>query len=125
MDATTFLPRFINIAQLESQENRYENVIADVVAVPTQNTYTHEKKPELTIFFDDGYRVIPNKTMLKALIKEYGKETNLWIGRRIILYSCLVNESQRRTEHRSAKKQKCVMFPQEEISRSGLVREAR
>jgi len=125
MDMTRHLRRYINLPELEKLDGYYEGVIADVTEQPLRNRFTYRKEVNPIILFEDGYCTVPNNGMRRALIEEFGKETDLWKGRSIIVASRPVSESQQQEEQRSARKQKCVIFPREEIGRSAPAREGR
>ena len=77
------LPKWLTVAALEAMGGEYVGEIASVRMMPVRNPYTRRTGDEPVITFDDAYKVVPNVGMRRGLIAAFGKETNVWLGRRI------------------------------------------
>jgi hypothetical protein len=86
MDMTRHLKKWLNDAELRRMGDRYEGVVASVTEEPIRNRFTAQKQVEPVISFEDGWRVIPNVGMRKALIEFYGANSDDLIGRRLIVF---------------------------------------
>lgn len=87
VDMSRHLRRWLNDATLRRDfSGRYEGVIASVHEELIRNRFTAVKQVEPVITFDDGWRLIPNIGMRRALIEFYGANTDDWIGRRIVVF---------------------------------------
>jgi hypothetical protein len=51
-----------------------------------RNRFTAQRSLEVDITFDDGHRLIPNKTVLQKFITWFGAESDAWVGRRVRVY---------------------------------------
>lgn len=107
---TRFLKKWLTEGVLRKMGDRYEGRIASVTEEVLRNRFTATKGPQPVIDFQDGYRVVPNITMRKALIEFWGPNSDDWIGRTLIVF-------RHRVERKDAngdtveKFQKSVMLP--------------
>jgi hypothetical protein len=86
MDMTRHLRRWLNDGELVRMDGSYTGLIAGVTEERIRNRYTAVKQLEPVITFDDGWRLVPNIGMRRALIEMLGAETNNWIGHAIRVY---------------------------------------
>ena len=90
MDMTRHLKRWLNNAELVRRGDTYEGVIASVTEEEVRNRFTAQRELHPIIDFADGWRLIPNLTMRRALVELFGPETDSWTGRRIkIVRRCI------------------------------------
>ena len=80
------LRRWLNDAELERRGGRFDGVIAAVTEETVRNRFTAQRELQPVIAFDDGWRLVPNLTMRRALIEMFGTESNAWIGRRVTIH---------------------------------------
>jgi hypothetical protein len=91
MDMNKHLPRWLNDAALAGLGGRYEGTIAAVVEERVRNSFKRDGKGkplvvlEPVIQFEDRWRLVPNIGMRKVLIETFGAETDLWVGRRVVV----------------------------------------
>jgi hypothetical protein len=83
MDMTRHLRRWLNDKELKQMGGRYEGVVVAIREEKVRNRFTAQQEVQPVIKFDDGWLLIPNLGMRRALIEIFGAETNNWIGHRI------------------------------------------
>ena len=86
MDMTRFLAPMLTVPTLQAMGGNYEGVIASVKEEMLHNRYKGQKFPEPVVSFQDGKRLVLNKTMLLACIDWFGKDSNNWTDRRIYVF---------------------------------------
>jgi hypothetical protein len=77
------LRKWLNDAALVALGGEYEGVIASVSEERIRNRFTAQTQLEPVIAFEDGFRLVPNLTMRRALAEALGDETDHWIGQRV------------------------------------------
>jgi len=83
MDMRRHLRRSLNVPDLQGLGGCYEGRIADVTEQEVRNRFTTKKEKQPVIVFEDGYHIIPNFGMRRALVERFGSETELWRGERL------------------------------------------
>jgi hypothetical protein len=111
MDMTRHLQRWLTLGELQKVEDRYEGVIADVVESALRNPFTKQRGVQPVILFEDGWRVVPNIAMRRALIEFFGTETRMWIGRRFVVFRHRVERLDPDTGRTTVKWEKRAMLP--------------
>ena len=86
MDIRRHLKRWLNDGELQEMGGSYEGTIADVVEEQVRNRFTTRREVQPVIVFYDGWRLIPNIGMRRALVEMFGPETNDWVDRRIRVF---------------------------------------
>ena len=84
------LKRRLNNGELLKMGGSYEGSIAEVVEETVRNPFTTQQEVVPTIVFVDGWRLIPNIGMRRALVEMLGEETDHWVGRHIVISIRLV-----------------------------------
>ena len=64
----------------------YEGTIAAVVEEEVRNRFTTQREIQPVIVFTDGYRIVPNIGMRRALVGSFGAETDTWVDNRIRVF---------------------------------------
>ncbi len=104
------LKNWINDAELQRRDGRYTGIIANVVEEEVRNRYTARREVQPVVEFDDGWRIIPNLSMRRALIEIFGTpETTRWIGRRIVIFRRRVERTDRASGEIRERFEKAVM----------------
>ena len=80
------LKRWLNDGELLKMGGSYEVSIVEVVEEQVRNRYTAQRELQPVIVFDDGWRLIPNIGMRRALVEMFGSETDDWVGRRVRVF---------------------------------------
>jgi len=80
------LPKFLDTTTLRDMGGQYVGRIQDVIEERINNRFKGQKGLEPIIVFGDGWRLIPNITQRKALIAMFGRETDEWVGREIVVH---------------------------------------
>ena len=80
------LKRWLDNSELLKTGGSYDGIIADVVEETVRNRYTAQRQIEPVIVFTDGWRLIPNIGMRRALVEMLGEETDDWVGVRIRVF---------------------------------------
>lgn len=78
---TRHLKRWLNDAALEGRGGTYQGVIGSVTEEVVRNRFSAQRELQPVIGFTDGWRLIPNLGMRRALIEILGAESDNWIGR--------------------------------------------
>ena len=86
MDMRKTLPQQITNDELKRRGGSYTGIVRDVVVKNTWNKYTREKVEQPHITFTDGYTLVPNMGIRRALIAEFGYESDGWRGKEITVY---------------------------------------
>lgn len=98
MDMTKHLRRWLNLDSLRLEfDGRYEGRISDVIEEKLNNHFKGEKGLEPVLVFSDGWRLCPNLSQRRALIEFWGKDTNDWIGRELVVFLSLVEKRHPKT----------------------------
>jgi hypothetical protein len=77
------LKLWLNDTELQRRGGRYVGVLVAVVPEVVRNRYTTVRQPEPVMKFEDGWQIVPNIGMRRALVEWLGPETDGWIGQRI------------------------------------------
>lgn len=85
-DMTRHLQPWLTDKALAEMGGEYEGVVAGVSEEYIRNRFTAQRSLEVVITFDDGHRLIPNKTVLQKFITWFGAESDAWVGRRVRVY---------------------------------------
>jgi hypothetical protein len=80
------LKRRMNNSDLEQMGGQYEGVVVNVVLEEMRNRYTVKREEHPVIVFEDGWRIVPNLGMRRALINSVGPESDDWIGGRVRIF---------------------------------------
>jgi hypothetical protein len=110
-DMSRHIPRWLNDSELQRLDDRYEGIISAVHLQELRNRFTYVKNLQPVIVFEDGYQVVPNLSMRRALIEFWGDDTDDYIGRRLIVYRNRVERVDRKTGEVREKWEKRVMLP--------------
>ncbi len=80
------LKRWLNDRELLQMGGSYEGIVAEVVEELVRNRYTAQRELQPVIVFRDGWRLIPNIGMRRALVEMFGPETDDWVDRRLTVF---------------------------------------
>jgi hypothetical protein len=116
MDMRRHLRRWLNDAELQRLGDRHEGTIASVTEEEIRNRFTATRQFEPVITFEDGWRVVPNISMRRALVEALGPETDSWIGRRIVVHRHAVDRTDEKTGTTKRRWQKRVYFPEQAVA---------
>jgi hypothetical protein len=83
---TRHLRPWLTDRALAEMGGEFEGIVACVSEEYIRNRFTAQRSLEVVITFDDGHRLIPNKTVLQKVITWFGAESDDWIGRRVRIY---------------------------------------
>jgi hypothetical protein len=87
MNIDRHLRRWLNDSTLTREfPSGYEGTIFEVVEERLHNRYRCTKELQPVIVFEDGWRLVPNISMRRALKEFFGSDTDEWIGRRVQVY---------------------------------------
>jgi hypothetical protein len=115
MDMSRYLMRWLNDRELARMDGqRYEGVIDVVLEKKINNKFAGVKEMQPVIKFLDGWHLIPNVTMRLALIEFWGRETDEWEGRRLVVFRHRVDRTNKDTGEKVSRYEKRVMLPSTE-----------
>lgn len=80
------LKRRMTNGDLEQMGGSYEGVIVEVVLEKMRNPFTTKSEVNPVVSFEDGWRIVPNIGMRRALTENLGPDTDGWIGRQIRVF---------------------------------------
>jgi hypothetical protein len=83
VDMRRYLKPNLDVPTLQALGGEYEGIVAHVTSESLRNKFTGTTSEEPVIAFNDGKRLILNKTLLVALMRTFGDDSGAWIGRRI------------------------------------------
>jgi hypothetical protein len=86
VDMRRHVPRYLNNLTLETLGDVYQGVIATVVETEIKNKFRRgAAQIEPVVIFEDGWWLVPNIRMRRALVEMFGWETEDWVGRCVIV----------------------------------------
>jgi len=109
MDMKQFIRPYLTLAELEKRGGEFEGVIASVTDTYVRNPFTTERTREPMIQFQDGTRLVLNKTALKQCIGWFGAESENWIGRRLRVFVQSVERVNRTTGEVTVKRVRALL----------------
>jgi len=84
---TRYLKKWLTDKALEEQhDSEYEGVVAQVSEEMIRNRFTAQRETLPVVTFDDGWRLVLNKTFLQKFITWFGADSDNWVGRRVRVY---------------------------------------
>ena len=81
-----FLKPMLTVPTLDALGGDYEGVIATVQEETIRNRFKGQQYQEAVLTFQDGMRMVLNKTMLTKCIGWFGSDSLDWTGRRIWVF---------------------------------------
>jgi hypothetical protein len=75
----------------------YEGQIRTVIEEQIRNRFTGQRQLEPVIYFEDGWKLVPNITQRQALIQFWGPHTEDWEGRRLIVFRQRIERTDKST----------------------------
>jgi len=110
------LRRWLNGTALRKMNDRYEGLIGEVLEERLRNRFTATKELQPVIVFDDGWRLVPNIGMRRALIEFFGPDSEDWIGNRVVVFQHRVEQVDPATGEAREVWQKAVMRADADVS---------
>lgn len=83
-DMSRYLKQWLTNEVLLSLGGEFEGVIAEVTEEVLRSPFSAQRTSHVVVtFLEGGYRLVLNKTNLKAMLLWFGNESENWTGRRV------------------------------------------